>query len=1208
MRRASHPIVQAFSLIAQPASLAVGRELIGESAREAGFSEERVFDIRVACSEAIANAIEHAPVKNHIEITVSLYRDRLEVQVEDPGEFQAPYRPDLRPHRGLGLPLMAKLADHLALYSGPRGGTLVSLTFYRPGGEREETDILPPSIRKLVEENELFAAITDNAPVGIYLLSPDLRFRWANQTYLAFLDEPYRSGDLVGSYFADVVPGAREAGLIAGLQEASKTGKQVRFEEQELSGFSRGTTWWRRTVVPLKEDEGVGPYDLLVVVSDETEQMRTQEALRESQKDLDRAQEVGQIGWWRLDTRTDVLIWSDENYRIFGVPKGTPLSYESFLETIHPDDRVYVDEQWNASLRREPYDVEHRVMSEGQLKWVREKAYLEFDDGGRPLGGFGITQDITERKRAEAALLENDERLKFALDASHIGAWDLDLADHTAHRSPGHDLIFGYESMLPEWTYEMFLSHVVPAHQADVDERFQRAVAARTDWGFECQIRRADGESRWIWAAGRHRPNNAGGWRMAGVVQDITERRQAEEALRLSLERQALAQRAAKSGFWDWDVVSGNLSWSPELFDLLGLDPAFEPTFDVWLSVIHPEDRERALGTSNRSIEEGMALDQEYRIRLPGGQERWIGALGDTTYSSDGQPLRMSGICMDVTERKRAEEMLREDEERFRTMANAIPQLAWMANADGYIYWYNRRWYEYTGTSLAEMEGWGWQSVHDPDVLPAVLARWKESIASGQPFDMEFPLRGADGQFRPFLTRVMPLRDAAGRVIQWFGTNTDMTERKRAEEARRKDEESLAKTLSFVGRLRLFERRKAWLVLPIGVVCQVALFLGVDQLGSPSRYLGIPGAAAALVGVLAAIIGGPTPGMAVALAGGAAYFVFLTDFGRSVAWPAIVVSILLWTLAAAVAGLAGDWVRRNATQREMLLANMLGERETLADSLGVANTGLAARNEELQGAHQEIARLFDEQSSLVIALQQALLDIPQDLPGVKFAHLYQSATRHAQVGGDFYDVFEAKHGRVGLLIGDVSGHGVEAARIATLVKDTIHAFAHQFRLPHLVLRETNRLLVEKNLPEFVTVFLGFLDREGGRLVYSSAGHPPPLLATDGQVALLQSIGVPLGVFADARYRDTETDVQEGSLLLLYTDGITEARRDGDFFGEKRLVEALRGVRSGPIDALPSLLLDEAIGFSGGLLRDDVALLVVEYLGMTGDLGRPSERE
>lgn len=142
--------------------------------------------------------------------------------------------------------------------------------------------------------------------------------------------------------------------------------------------------------------------------------------------------------------------------------------------------------------------------------------------------------------------------------------------------------------------------------------------------------------------------------------------------------------------------------------------------------------------------------------------------------------------------RQRAEEI----QAQFRTLADAIPTLAWTAHKDGFIDWYNARWYEYTGTVPADMEGWGWQSVHDATVLPHVLERWQGSIASGQPFEMTFPLRGRDGTFRQFLTRVIPTRDTEGRVVRWFGTNTDVEDhehlRLAAEDANRAKSEFLA--------------------------------------------------------------------------------------------------------------------------------------------------------------------------------------------------------------------------------------------------------------------------------------------------------------------------------------------------------------------------------------------------------------------------------
>ncbi len=115
------------------------------------------------------------------------------------------------------------------------------------------------------------------------------------------------------------------------------------------------------------------------------------------------------------------------------------------------------------------------------------------------------------------------------------------------------------------------------------------------------------------------------------------------------------------------------------------------------------------------------------------------------------------------------------EDSQFRMLAENIPTLCWMANPDGSIYWYNRRWHEYCGSTPQQMQGWGWQSVHDPAILPDVLARWTACIVSGDPFEMTFPLRGADGIFRPFLTRVQPARDSEGGIVGWFGANIDVS-------------------------------------------------------------------------------------------------------------------------------------------------------------------------------------------------------------------------------------------------------------------------------------------------------------------------------------------------------------------------------------------------------------------------------------------------
>jgi PAS domain S-box-containing protein len=150
----------------------------------------------------------------------------------------------------------------------------------------------------------------------------------------------------------------------------------------------------------------------------------------------------------------------------------------------------------------------------------------------------------------------------------------------------------------------------------------------------------------------------------------------------------------------------------------------------------------------------------------------------------------------------RSSRALAASERQFRALANSIPQLAWIAEADGSIHWYNQRWYEYTGTTPEEMEaegGWGWKRVHEPDDVPRVLKRFQESIASGEPWEDQFSLRRKDGELRWHLSRAMPLRDSAGRVIRWFGTDTDVEDQRRQEARLREAIEARDTFLSIAG-------------------------------------------------------------------------------------------------------------------------------------------------------------------------------------------------------------------------------------------------------------------------------------------------------------------------------------------------------------------------------------------------------------------------
>ena len=253
---------------------------------------------------------------------------------------------------------------------------------------------------------------------------------------------------------------------------------------------------------------------------------------------------------------------------------------------------------------------------------------------------------------------------------------------------------------------------------------------------------------------------------------EVTERVTIHRELDESNLRFRMAEEAAHVGNWEWDPVENTRTLSAEMRRMYGIAPdaSDEEILKLWSSRVYPLDWPH-VSLEMAECQRTGVLDLEYRYEHP--------EMGLRHHHTRGRRMigtsRFFGVVSDITDRKRVEQSLSQREEEFRSLADAMPQLVWMADSTGYVQWFNQRWFDYTGTTADQNCGWGWQAVHDPMRLPEVVARWKASLDSGEPFEMVFPLRSKEGSYKPFLTRAVPLRDTSGSITRWFGTNTDIS-------------------------------------------------------------------------------------------------------------------------------------------------------------------------------------------------------------------------------------------------------------------------------------------------------------------------------------------------------------------------------------------------------------------------------------------------
>ncbi len=399
---------------------------------------------------------------------------------------------------------------------------------------------------------------------------------------------------------------------------------------------------------------------------------------------------------------------------------------------------------------------------------------------------------LESRRRAEEALRASERRFRtlvdHATDAFFLQEYGGGILD--VNRQACESLGYTRDELIGMTPLD-FDVDLTPAMM----EEMRRRGDAGEEIALESRQRRKDGtvfpvevRGRWFWEGGRRY--------VVSLARDITERKRLEAALRQAKDRLDLAIRASNVGIWEVDMpdgvyVNGTGTWL-NVWEQLGIEPPEENSqFVTWLDYLHSEDKDRLLRALYAYLDgETKEYKIEYRIRHRDGTYRWMLARGTAIRDQAGKPIRLVGSRVDITELKRVEEVLRESEAWFRFMANAMPQIVWTARPDGSPEYLNDRFAEYTGLPAAEVTGERWLSVLHPDDRERTMTRWMADVASGSDHDIEWRLRAADGRYRWFKSRGLPVRDESGQIVKWVGTITDIDDQKRAEEAERRAKEA----------------------------------------------------------------------------------------------------------------------------------------------------------------------------------------------------------------------------------------------------------------------------------------------------------------------------------------------------------------------------------------------------------------------------------
>ncbi len=629
----------------------------------------------------------------------------------------------------------------------------------------------------LRKEKDLANKYLDLMGAMLIILNADKEVAFINKKGCRILG--YNKDEIIGkNWFNDFLPeGARrEAAEIIAKIFSGELETVECFETPLLckNGKEQIISWHSAV---LKNDAG-DIVSVMISGEDITGRKNAEQVLKQQKYYLERAQQIGKICSWELDVKNNKLVWTDETCRIFGIKSGTVLTYQIFLNCVHPEDRAYVEGKRKDTLKKEPYAIEYRMLVDGKIKWVREKTELEFDVSGNCVRVRGFTQDITAQKLLEEEQAKQRYILEKAQSIGMLGSWEFNMKEGILSWSDEVYRIFGINPGTA-LTYELFLDRIHPDDREYVDRRWKAALN-QEPYDIEHRIL-VDGKIKWVREkAELEFDENGDCFGCIGFTQDITEKKNTQDVLLDSLEKHRLFVENSPLGIIHYSFRGIITDVNDALIEILGLSRDKLIGLDL-----------NAVSNKNFSKEVLKSLNGEkgyfegtFSLQLGGKQAELNAHLIPIIIK--GKVHSGVGIVEDITERKKLEQHIKANEAFLANIFFSIQDGISILDKDLNIIRVNKtmeKWYAHVMPLVGKR---CYEAYHGRsemcDVCPS-----RRAFTSGVTQSDRVPKIGADGKVVGWLELyAFPLRDDTGEVICVIENVRDITKRTKAEEQAKK--------------------------------------------------------------------------------------------------------------------------------------------------------------------------------------------------------------------------------------------------------------------------------------------------------------------------------------------------------------------------------------------------------------------------------------